>query len=115
MFFFTPDERRAIIFIAAVFVCGTCLNIIFKLRPPLYQHLNMLDVPLARKKIDLNRATYEQLLTVPGLGPSSAARIIYAREQKGPFSSVDELRQVKKISQKMFERAKPHLTVGSEE
>jgi competence ComEA-like helix-hairpin-helix protein len=112
MFFFTPHERRAIIFIAAVFFCGTCLSILFKCKPPLYQQLNVLDEPPSRSKVDINHATYEELLTVPGLGPSTAARIIYARQEKGPFDSLDELRQVKRFSQKMFDRAAPHLTAG---
>ena len=112
MFFFTPHERRALIFIAAVFFCGLCMDIIFKLSPPLYRHLNVLDEPLARGKIDINRATYEELLTVPGLGPSTAARIVQTRQEKGRFHALDDLRQVKKLSQRMFARALPHLTVG---
>jgi competence ComEA-like helix-hairpin-helix protein len=114
MFFFTPHERRAVLFIAAFFFCGICLNIVFKLSPPLYQHLNVLDEPPAHGKIDINQATYEELLTVPGLGPSTAARIIYARDEKGHFDSLDDLRKVKRFSQKMFERAAAHLTVGEE-
>jgi competence protein ComEA len=112
MFFFTPHERRAVIFIAAVFFCGTCLSIFFKLKPSLYRHLDVLDEPLARPKININQATYEELLAVPGLGPSTAARIIYARQEKGHFDSLDDLRQVKRFSQKMLDRVRPHLTVG---
>jgi competence ComEA-like helix-hairpin-helix protein len=112
MFFFTPHERRAVIFIAAAFFCGLCLDIVFKFIPPAYQYLNVLDAPLTRAKIDINQATYEELLTVPGLGPSTAARIIYARQEKGHFDSLDDLHQVKRLSQRMFDRAAPHLTAG---
>lgn len=115
MFLFTPHERRALIFMAAVFFCGLCLNIFFKLYASAYRHLNVLDEPLARRRIDINQATYEQLLTVPGLGPSMAARILYARQARGRFGSLDELRQLKRFSQRMFERARPHLTVGAPE
>ena len=113
MFFFTPHERRAIIFLAAVFFCGSCLNIIFKVYRPAYRRLNVLDEPLSRPKTDINRATYEELLTVPGLGPSTAARIIYARQDQGPFGSVDELRKIKRFSSRLFDRAAPHLTAGA--
>jgi len=112
MFFFTPHERRAVIFMAAVFFCGTCLNLLFKFRPSFYQRLDLLDQPLARPKTDINRATYEELLGVPGLGPSTAARIIYARQEKGRFGSLDELRKVKRFSQRQLDRVRPHLTVG---
>ncbi len=112
MFYFTPHERRAVIFIAAVFFCGNCLNIVFKLSPSAYERLNVLDEPLAHVKVDINQATYEQLLSVPGLGPSTAARIINARQESGPFRSVAELRRIKKFSQRMFQRAAPHLMVA---
>ena len=113
MFSFTPHERRAIIFLAASFFCGLCLNIVFKFVPSAYQHLNVLDEPLAHAQVDINRATYEELVTVPGLGPSIAARIIYARQEKGHFDSLDDLRKIKKFSKKSFSRAAPHLTLGT--
>ncbi len=54
MLFFTPHERRAIVFIGAAFFCGICLDIVFKLYPPAYKALIVLDVPLARGKVDIN-------------------------------------------------------------
>lgn len=112
MVFFTPHERRAVIFVAAVFFSGICLDIFFKSSPSVYQRLNILDQPLARVKVDVNRAAYAELLTVPGLGPSTAARIINTRQEQGPFHSLDELRKVKRFSQRMFDRAAPHLIAG---
>ena len=111
MVFFTPHERSAIIFLAAAFFCGICLNIIFKLSPASYQRLNVLDAPLFSARIDINQATYEQLLTVPGFGPGTAARIIEARRGKGRFGSLEDLRKIKRLSRRMFDRAAPHLTV----
>jgi competence protein ComEA len=63
------------------------------------------------QKIDLNRATREQLQTLPGIGPALSARIIEARRAK-PFTSVDELRRVKGIGAKTLARLRPHITVG---
>ncbi len=47
--------------------------------------------------IDLNTATADQLDTLPGVGPSTAASIIDYRTQHGPFHSVDELLDVRGI------------------
>lgn len=112
MFFFTPHERRALIFLAAAFFCGVCCDIAFKLYPPGYQHLNVLDEPPPRAMVDVNRATYAELLTVPGIGPSTAARIIYARQDKGSFKSLEELRSIKGFSSRMFRQAAAFLSAG---
>ena len=44
--------------------------------------------------IDLNRATADELDTLPGVGPSTAAAIIAFRDDNGPFTSVDGLLDV---------------------
>ena len=47
--------------------------------------------------VDLNRATLEQLETLPGVGPSIASAIVDHRERHGPFATVDELVDVRGI------------------
>ncbi len=44
--------------------------------------------------VDVNLATAEQLQTLPGVGPATAAAIITHRERRGPFASVDSLLDV---------------------
>lgn len=44
--------------------------------------------------VDLNNATVEQLDTLPGVGPVTAAAIVSWRDQHGPFTSVDQLGEV---------------------
>ena len=57
------------------------------------------------KKISINMATLEQLITLPRIGLSMAERIITYR-QEHPFQSLDDLMQVKGIGPKMFENIK---------
>jgi competence protein ComEA len=61
--------------------------------------------------LDLNRATAEDLDALPGIGPKLAERIMEYRQSVGAFHSLDELRDVKGIGKKKFERIRPLVTV----
>jgi competence protein ComEA len=62
--------------------------------------------------IDLNTATAEQLDTLPGVGPATAAAIVSHRERNGPFSSVDGLLDVRGIGPSKLEAMRDLVTVG---
>ena len=47
--------------------------------------------------VNLNTATAEELDTLPGVGPATAEAIIAHREANGPFTSVDQLLDVRGI------------------
>jgi competence protein ComEA len=49
--------------------------------------------------VDLNAATAEQLETLPGVGPATAAAILEYRDANGPFASVDSLIDVPGIGE----------------
>ncbi len=63
--------------------------------------------------LDLNTATLEQLDKLPGIGESKAKAILEYRSKKGRFKRVEELMEVKGIGEKMFEKLKGLLFVGS--
>jgi competence protein ComEA len=65
-------------------------------------------------KIDVNRATVEELQKLEGIGPVMAAKIIEERA-KGPFRSPDELRRVKGIGPKTMDKIRPFVTVTGEQ
>ena len=59
--------------------------------------------------VDLNRASAEELQTLPGIGPSLAARVVAWRTEHGPFRSVDELESVPGIGHKTATRLRPRV------
>ncbi|MPY88132.1 MAG: hypothetical protein GEU99_09435 [Luteitalea sp.] len=61
--------------------------------------------------VNLNRASAQQLQELPGIGPSTAARIIEYREKNGPFKKVEDLMHIRGIGEKTFLRLKPLVTV----
>jgi competence protein ComEA len=64
--------------------------------------------------LDLNQATEEDFDALPGIGPRLAERILEYRKSAGAFHSLDELRAVKGIGKKTFERIRPLITVSSD-
>lgn len=65
----------------------------------------------AARQVDLNQATLSDLEALPGIGPKLAQRVIEHRDEKGPFRAVDDLRQVRGIGRKKFDRLRPHVLV----
>lgn len=61
--------------------------------------------------IDLNNADAAALDTLPGVGPSTAAKIIADREANGPFASIDDLQRVSGIGPKRIEEMRPLVEV----
>jgi competence protein ComEA len=55
-------------------------------------------------KVDLNTATVEQLDTLPGIGPVTAAAIVAWRDANGRFTSVDQLGDVDGIGPARLEK-----------
>lgn len=67
---------------------------------------------LAGGLIDLNTATAEELDSLPGIGPSTAQKIVSDRETNGPFATPEDLMRVSGIGAAKFEALKDLVTCG---
>lgn len=62
-------------------------------------------------RINVNRATREELMTVPGIGPATADNILAFREERGGFRTMEDLLLVPRIGEKTLEKLRAHLEV----
>jgi len=67
--------------------------------------------PPPRAPLDLNSASRDDLLGLPGVGGATADRIIDERTRGGPFARVEDLCRVRGIGPKKLAALRPYVTV----
>lgn len=67
----------------------------------------------ADASVNLNTASVAELEGLKGIGAAKAQAIVEHREKNGQFQSVDDLKLVRGIGDKMLEQLRPQVTVGS--
>ena len=68
----------------------------------------------AESPVNLNSASVAQLQTLPGIGASTAQRILEYRQKNGSFKKIEELMNVKGIGEKSFLKLKPLITISAD-
>ena len=63
------------------------------------------------QKVNINTATKEELMSLDGVGEATAEKIIAYRQEHGPFSSIEEIKEVSGIGDKKYEAIKESITV----
>ncbi len=61
--------------------------------------------------LDLNTCTAEELMTINGIGEVKANNIIEYRDYLGGYTSVEQIKNIKGIGDKVYEKISPYLTV----
>lgn len=64
-----------------------------------------------KEKININTATQTQLETLPGIGPSTATKILTYRKENGKFKTIEDIKEVSGIGEAKFEKIKNFITV----
>lgn len=118
---FTRDERAVVVFLAVSLAIGSLVMAARRVDPSLVaetqspgadstsaaQPVETPDWP-----IDVNRASADEMVALPGIGPARAAAIIALRDARGGLGSLDELLDVKGIGPKTLERLRPFAVAG---
>lgn len=63
------------------------------------------------QKININTATQTELETLPGVGPSTALKIITYRKEKGSFKTIEDIKNVKGIGDSKYNKLKNFIKV----
>ncbi|MCI8760610.1 MAG: ComEA family DNA-binding protein [Clostridia bacterium] len=62
-------------------------------------------------KVNINTATQTQLETLPGIGPSTAMKVISYRKENGKFSKIEDIKQVSGIGDSKYNKIKDLIVV----
>jgi competence protein ComEA len=62
-------------------------------------------------RVDINKATKEQLMTIPGIGEAKANSIIAYREESGAYAAIEDIMKVSGIKEGLFQSIKEYITV----
>jgi competence protein ComEA len=123
----TKTERNVILFLAVTMIIGAAVRLYQSELPEMpqfnYQELDStfteLNAAPEKKintvgavfaigkmpgKLNINKATKQQLIDLPGIGKITAERILNYRKETGEFNTIEDLLAVKGISRKKLER-----------
>lgn len=111
----SPTQQRGLIILVAVGLVASGLVLLLpRTKTPATRLHDPIEITGARillpsfldaeEKVYLNTASAEELASLPGIGSVLAARIVAYREEHGPFQSLDALKQVSGIGDKLVEK-----------
>ena len=111
----SPAQQRGLIIVVALGLVATGLVLLLpRTKAPANSLHDPIEITGVRillptffdvdKKVNLNTASVQELIELPGIGEVLAARIVAYREEHGPFQSLDALKQVSGIGDKLVEK-----------
>ena len=111
MLHFTKQEKQVLLLVAAVFAAGSLTHYALERWPAVKNAVDVVESAEIYPKLDVNTASFEELVGVPYIGEYTARQIIDYRQQKGPFKSLEEIKLVRGIKEKNFAKFSGFLRV----
>ena len=109
MFTFTKQEQLVLYLFVIIVLFGSSLQIAFKKYPSLGDIVNLIDSDRIYHKVDINTASFQELVNIPYIGEYTANNIIKYRQEYGSFTDNDQLKNVKGIRDKNYQKFFPYL------
>ncbi|MCH5252551.1 MAG: helix-hairpin-helix domain-containing protein [Lachnospiraceae bacterium] len=106
---FTKKADRAAINLAEAVQDGTQLQIVKKAKKASEETSE--EGEKDSGKININKASKEELMTISGIGESKASQIIAYRETNGRFARIEDIMNISGIKNGIFEKIKDFITV----
>ncbi|MEI6631546.1 MAG: helix-hairpin-helix domain-containing protein [bacterium] len=106
MFSLTREERLVIVFLACVALLGLLVNFLSKNKSPLKSWVTV-NENLGR--LNINQADKESLVGLPGIGDKLAQRILDYRKDNGGFNTLEDLKNIKGITEYRYQKLKEFL------
>jgi competence protein ComEA len=100
---FTQEEKKVVLFLLVIALCGITLNNLVKLS---YRVNKFFSPQIHLSRVDLNKVSLEELVMTRCLPLKTAQRIIAYRLQHGSFSNLESLKEVKGIGEQRYEKLK---------
>jgi comEA protein len=126
----TSTERKVILFLSGAFVLGAGIRLFQETFPSVpefdYAASDSTFASLSERPVDdtiaeddtaapvvvnINTASKQELMTLPGVGAVMAERILAYRAKVGSFKSCEEMRNIKGIGKRRLEQLLPLITV----
>ncbi|MDQ0362894.1 ComEA family DNA-binding protein [Breznakia pachnodae] len=73
------------------------------------QDVIVIEKKQEQNKVSINGASLDQLCSIPGVGPSTAQKIIDYREEFGPFQTIEDIQKVAGIKEKTYLKMKDYI------
>lgn len=105
----TRQEKNVLLAVALATLLGIGISYLFKAIPKAGE---IYATPSFNKplKVNINTANIEQLVELPQIGPKTAQAIIDYRIKNAKFTEINQLKNIKGISEKKIEKIKAFLT-----
>lgn len=111
MIHLTPQEKTVLISLCIIIFAGTLVNIGLQKQLRVFDWLHTAQKKSLATAVNINRASVEDLLRIPGIGPKTAEHILVYRHTQGLFTSFEPLKEARGMTPQRYERIIKYLKI----